>query len=168
MTGLFLTLAGVTLLFSQAQANGTLDLIAHKAVRLCKCRRTICFVSKEDFVHTPEGRESLSAHFGIDQVIWPEAQLADAIERIIMAPGSVDAAVFAGGQIRLLEFRLGADSPLVGRPVAALALPYGVLDGDHDRPRRQRRCARSFSKATVPTWVCSRARRSAAAMCWCR
>ena len=35
-TRLFLTLVGVTLLFSQAQANGTLDLIAHKAVRLCK------------------------------------------------------------------------------------------------------------------------------------
>ena len=33
---LFLTLAGVTLLFSQARANGTLDLIAHKAVRLCR------------------------------------------------------------------------------------------------------------------------------------
>ena len=35
-TRLFLTLAGVTLLFSQARANGTLDIIAHKAVRLCK------------------------------------------------------------------------------------------------------------------------------------
>ena len=35
-TRLFLTLAGVTLLFSQAQANGTLDLIAHKAVGLCR------------------------------------------------------------------------------------------------------------------------------------
>ena len=32
-TRLFLTLAGVTLLFSQAQANGTLDRIAHQAVR---------------------------------------------------------------------------------------------------------------------------------------
>ena len=35
-TRLFLTLAGVTLLFSQAQANGTLDLIAQRAVRLCR------------------------------------------------------------------------------------------------------------------------------------
>ena len=35
-TRLFLTLAGVTLLFSQAQANGTLDLLAHRAVRLCR------------------------------------------------------------------------------------------------------------------------------------
>ena len=35
-TRLFLTLTGVTLLFSQAQANGTLDRIAHKAVHLCR------------------------------------------------------------------------------------------------------------------------------------
>lgn len=35
-TRLFLTLTGVTLLFSQAQANGTLDLIAHKAVEYCR------------------------------------------------------------------------------------------------------------------------------------
>lgn len=33
---LFLTLAGVTLLFSQAQANGTLDKLARHAVRLCR------------------------------------------------------------------------------------------------------------------------------------
>ncbi|MBK5291466.1 MAG: C4-dicarboxylate ABC transporter [Acidobacteriia bacterium] len=35
---LFLTLAGVTLLFSQAQVNGTLDRLAHQAVRLCRGR----------------------------------------------------------------------------------------------------------------------------------
>ncbi|MEO7133914.1 MAG: SLC13 family permease [Vicinamibacterales bacterium] len=33
---LFLTLAGVTLLFAQAQQNHTLDRIAHRAVRLCR------------------------------------------------------------------------------------------------------------------------------------
>jgi Na+/H+ antiporter NhaD/arsenite permease-like protein len=33
---LFLTLAGVTLLFSQAQLNRTLDRIAHRAVRACR------------------------------------------------------------------------------------------------------------------------------------
>ena len=33
---LFLTLAGVTLLFSQAQVNGTLDRIAHHSVRICR------------------------------------------------------------------------------------------------------------------------------------
>jgi di/tricarboxylate transporter len=33
---LFLTLAGVTLLFTQAQLNGTLDRIAHRAVGVCR------------------------------------------------------------------------------------------------------------------------------------
>ena len=33
---LFLTLAGVTLLFTQAQLNGTLDRVAHAAVRICQ------------------------------------------------------------------------------------------------------------------------------------
>ena len=35
-TQLFLTLVGVTLLFSQAQANGTLDRVAQRAVRSCR------------------------------------------------------------------------------------------------------------------------------------
>ena len=35
-TNLFLTLAGVTLLFTQAQLNGTLDKLAHQAVRVCR------------------------------------------------------------------------------------------------------------------------------------
>jgi di/tricarboxylate transporter len=34
-TNLFLTLVGVTLLFTQAKVNGTLDKIAHRAVRSC-------------------------------------------------------------------------------------------------------------------------------------
>ena len=35
-TGLFLTLVGITLLFSQAQSNGTLDRFAQRAVRACR------------------------------------------------------------------------------------------------------------------------------------
>lgn len=37
-TSLFLTLAGVTLLFSQAHVNGTLEKVAHAAARYCKGR----------------------------------------------------------------------------------------------------------------------------------
>ena len=35
---LFLTLSGVTLLFAQAHVNGTLDIVAHNAIRLCRGR----------------------------------------------------------------------------------------------------------------------------------
>jgi Na+/H+ antiporter NhaD/arsenite permease-like protein len=40
-TQLFLTLAGVTLLFSLAQCNGTLDRLAHHAVRSCRGNRGV-------------------------------------------------------------------------------------------------------------------------------
>ena len=36
---LFLTLAGVTLLFTMAQSNGTLEKLAHRAVRICRGNR---------------------------------------------------------------------------------------------------------------------------------
>ena len=90
-------------------------------------RRTICFVTKEDLLDAHDGADSLRRHFGIDQVVWPEAELAADIERIIMEPDATDAAVFAGGRIQLLEFRLAADSPLAGRDVASLDLPAGVV-----------------------------------------
>src|SRR5262245_55207772 len=35
-TQLFLTLVGVTLLFTQAQLNGTLDKVTHHALRSCR------------------------------------------------------------------------------------------------------------------------------------
>jgi di/tricarboxylate transporter len=40
-TSLLLTLAGVTLLFAIAQANGTLDRVAHHAVRSCRGNRGV-------------------------------------------------------------------------------------------------------------------------------
>jgi trk system potassium uptake protein TrkA len=88
--------------------------------------RTFCFVSREDFVELQEGREGLG-QFGIDRIVWPEAQLAADIERIVGTPGAVDAEVFADGAIRLVEYRLGAASPIVDQPIAALHLPHGAL-----------------------------------------
>jgi len=40
-TALFLTLVGVTLLFTMAQCNGTLDRVAHHAVRICRGHRGV-------------------------------------------------------------------------------------------------------------------------------
>ena len=60
-------------------------------------------------------------------MIWPEAQLAAAIERIIAAPGAIDAEIFAGGQVQLLEYRLEQGSPLTAGPLASLHLPRGVV-----------------------------------------
>ena len=90
-------------------------------------RETICFVTRDDFLRPPGGIESLREHFGIGQVVWPEAQLSEAIRRIIMAPGAIDAGTFADGRIQLLEFRLDESSPMVRHPVSSLDLPPGVV-----------------------------------------
>ena len=90
-------------------------------------KRTVCFVTKADLLEQRSGDDSLHRNFGIDEIIWPEARLAAEIERIILAPGAIDAELFAGGRIELLEFRLDADSPFVGRDIASLALPAGVV-----------------------------------------
>ena len=87
--------------------------------------RTICFVSREEFVGRDD-QEGL-AQFGIDRVIWPEAQLAADIERVIRAPGAIDAEAFAEGAVRLLEYRLEADSTLPGQRLADLHFPHGSL-----------------------------------------
>jgi trk system potassium uptake protein len=87
---------------------------------------TICFVSREDFLDLSGESEGLT-RFGIDRVIWPEAQLADGIERIVVTPGAIDAEVFEGGAIRLVEYRLETGSPLTDRPLAELSLPHGAL-----------------------------------------
>lgn len=86
---------------------------------------TICLVSRADFLGASP--EAGLEQFGIDRVLWPEAQLAADIEQVVTAPGAIDAEVFAGGIVRLLEYRLEADSALVATPVRDLHLPRGSL-----------------------------------------
>lgn len=88
--------------------------------------QTICFVSREDFLQSESEARGLAA-FGIDRVVWPEAQLAEDIQRIVCAPGALDAETFADGAIQLVEYRIEADAPLAGRRIAELHLPHNSL-----------------------------------------
>jgi len=88
--------------------------------------QTICFVSREDFLRMSGKQEGLQL-FGINRVVWPEAQLAEDIERVVAIPGAIDAEEFASGAVRLLEYRLDQGSPLVDQPLASLQLPHGSL-----------------------------------------
>jgi trk system potassium uptake protein TrkA len=88
--------------------------------------QTICLVSRADFL-SEDGRGAGLTPFGVDRVLWPEAQLAADIERTVTAPGAIDAEVFAGGVVRLLEYKLDEHSPLTASPVAQLRMPRGSL-----------------------------------------
>ena len=87
--------------------------------------RTFCFVSREEFAEFEQDRRGLE-QFGIDRVVWPEAQLAADIERVIGAPGALDAEVFAEGAIHLVEYRIETGSSIIGR-IADQHLPHRAL-----------------------------------------
>jgi trk system potassium uptake protein TrkA len=86
--------------------------------------QTICFVSRQDFLDLGAGGRR---PFEIDRVVWPEAQLAEDIERIVRAPGALDAESFADGAIQLAEYRIEAQSPFARRRVMDLHLPHESL-----------------------------------------
>jgi trk system potassium uptake protein len=88
--------------------------------------QTICFVSREDFLRM-SGKQAGLELFGINRVVWPEAQLAEDIERVVAIPGAIDAEEFAGGAVRLLEYRLDPGSLLINQPLASLKFPHGSL-----------------------------------------
>lgn len=87
---------------------------------------TICVVSRADFL-SQAGDAGVLKQFGINRMLWPEAQLAADIEGVVTAPGAIDAEIFAGGRIRLLEYRLDATSALIAAPLGQLHLPRGSL-----------------------------------------
>lgn len=95
---------------------------------------TICLVSRADFLGASQ--QGGLAPFGINRVLWPEAQLAEDIERVVTAPGAIDAEVFAGGVVRLLEYRLEPGSALLASPLGGLHLPRGSLIVAVKRERR--------------------------------
>ena len=103
------------------------NIVACSIAKSLGSTETVGFVSRDDFLRPIGGGDSLREHFGVDRVIWPEAQLASAIERIIAAPGAIDAEAFAGGEVQLLEYRLEPGSPLIAGPLASAHLPRGAI-----------------------------------------
>lgn len=100
------------------------NIVACAMARQAGSPQTICFVSRDDFL---EASGTGLARFGIDRVIWPEAQLAHDIEQVILTPDALDAESFADGAIQLIEYKLDAASPLTGNRIADLHLPHGSL-----------------------------------------
>ncbi|RPJ70999.1 MAG: Trk system potassium transporter TrkA [Acidobacteria bacterium] len=114
-------------LFVACTGQDEVNVVACALANQIGSPETICLVSREDFLGADGGSALLREHFGIDRVLWPEAQLAADIVRIIEAPGAIDAEEFLDGRVRLLEYRLEERSPLCAGPLATMHLPRGAL-----------------------------------------
>jgi trk system potassium uptake protein TrkA len=103
------------------------NIIACLAAKQACGLRTTCFLSGEDYYHSFVRDHEEHRSLDIDRLISPPYLLADEIARIVLAPHAIDVHTFLGGRIWLQEYRIRAKSKLVGRPVADLGLPPGIV-----------------------------------------
>ncbi len=89
--------------------------IPHKIARVRNPEFT-----RHDFILTRE-------EMGVDLLIHPEKETADAIVRLIRQSSATDIIEFAGGKIQLMGIRLEQNSPIIRKPLKTLWQEYGNL-----------------------------------------
>ncbi len=79
-------------------------------------------------VRNPEYSEQVAFmrdEFGLSMTVNPEYDAASEILRIIRFPETIRVDSFAKGRVDLVEVKLGAGNPLIGKRLAELAVTYG-------------------------------------------
>ncbi|GAB4371358.1 MAG: Trk system potassium transporter TrkA [Calditrichia bacterium] len=76
--------------------------------------------TQEDFILTPE-------ELGVDLLIHPEKETADAIVRLLRQSNATDVVEFAGGKIQLLGIRLEENSPVLRKSLSEIWQSFGNL-----------------------------------------
>ena len=103
------------------------NIVACVAARRLGAKQVICFLNRRGFFSVSDDEAELAESLGIDAVIRPAGQLAEAIVQIVTVPGALDARSFFSGRVQLQKFSVEEDSVLSGRKVQELKLPAGTL-----------------------------------------
>jgi trk system potassium uptake protein TrkA len=108
--------------------NDDVNVLACLAAKGLGARETLAFVTRQRYIDAFKGRSAVkSVALAIDRVLWPQRTLANQIVDIVRVPRAVDSAVFAGGLIKMLEYRLEEGDPYIGSPLNEADLPPSVL-----------------------------------------
>ncbi|MEX2534852.1 MAG: Trk system potassium transporter TrkA [Trueperaceae bacterium] len=108
--------------------NDDVNVLACLAGKGLGAKKTLAFVTRQRYIDAFKGQNAVeSVALAIDRVLWPQRTLANQIVDIVRVPRAVDSAVFAGGLIKLLEYRIEDGDPFVGRPLSGADLPTSVL-----------------------------------------
>lgn len=81
--------------------------------------KTIARVSNPDYIDAPV---TSRAQVGVDLMICPELALASEVAEVLSNPYAIDAEMFAGGKVQMMEFAVHPDSRLVGERMQDLKL----------------------------------------------
>lgn len=106
-----------------------LNIVACFTVKRISEIMTLCFVKNESYKNSLGITKDADYNndFYIDNVIWPEELLTQEIFRIITVAKALDVENFAGGKARLLEYKIGENSPLVNKMVKHCEFPKDTL-----------------------------------------
>jgi trk system potassium uptake protein TrkA len=108
--------------------NDDVNVLSCLAAKGLGAGETLAFVTRQRYIDAFKGRSAVkSVALAIDRVLWPQRTLANQIVDIVRVPRAVDSAVFAGGLIKMLEYRLEEGDPYVGKPLNEADLPASVL-----------------------------------------
>jgi len=71
--------------------------------------------------------DEMRAKLGVDLFINPEMVTAQELLQILETPSAIDVEEFGQGSVRLMEFKITDDIPLIGQPLKDIKFPEGVL-----------------------------------------
>ncbi len=104
------------------------NVLACLAAKGLGAQQTMAFVTRERYVDAFRPRGAMeSIGLAIDRLIWPQRTLANQIVDLVRVPRAIDSGIFAGGMIRLLEYRLEEGDPFMNQTLADVRLPPSVL-----------------------------------------
>ncbi len=108
--------------------NDDVNVLACLAAKGLGAAETLAFVTRQRYVDAFSRAGAFeSIGLVVNRVLWPQRTLAHQIADIVRVPRALDSALFAGGRIKMLEYRLERDDPFLGVPLGGARLPAGVL-----------------------------------------
>lgn len=114
--------------FIACTMNDDVNVLACLAAKGLGAKETMAFVTRQRYVDAFADKGAMeSVGLVIDRVLWPQRTLAHQIVDIVRVPRALDSATFAGGRVRMLEYRLEPGDPFMGETLFDLSLPVGVL-----------------------------------------
>jgi trk system potassium uptake protein len=114
--------------FVACTRNDDINVLACLAAKGLGAKETMAFVTRQRYVDAFRQRGAMeSIGLAIDRILWPQRTLARQIVEIVRVPRALDTASFAGGRIKMVEYRLRDGDPYLGATLTEAPLPEGAL-----------------------------------------
>jgi trk system potassium uptake protein len=154
--------------FVACTRNDDINVLACLAAKGLGAKETMAFVTRQRYVDAFKQRGAMeSIGLSIDRILWPQRTLARQIVEIVRVPRALDTASFAGGRIKMVEYRLRDGDPYLGATLTEAPLPgvpwsWGWCATTCSPSRAAARCCATATRwcSWAPTTPCGASRGS--------